>query len=302
MVKVVRALKKLVFLAADVDARLDRIQQALGRVELRQLRNAQSLREAEFQVSSQWGEDGIVQYLIARVRIERRIFVEFGVQNYREANTRFLLQHDNWAGLVIDGDAENINQLRSDPIFWRHNLKAECAFIDRENINHIFVRNGVSGDIGLLSIDIDGNDYWVWKAIDNIAPRIVITEYNGLFGPKARVTIPYIPDFQRTRAHYSNLYWGASLGALEMLANEKGYSLVGSNGAGNNAFFVRKDVLNGLPACTCEEAYVEPQFRESRSETGALTFLDRRAALKLLASMPVFDVARNDEIKIGEIA
>lgn len=299
---ILKRLRQLFTQQDDIRARLDRIQLAIGRIELRQLRDTPGITEAEFQVFSQWGEDGIIQYLIHRVPVARRIFVEFGVQNYEESNTRFLLQNDNWSGVIIDGSQENVEHVKRDPIYWKYNIKAECAFVDRDNIDTLLRDAGVSGDIGLLSIDIDGNDFWVWKAIESITPRIVIVEYNGLFGPTACVTIPYNGKFQRTRAHYSNLYWGASLGALEMLGNEKGYALVGSNKAGNNAFFVRKDVLHGLAVRTSVEAYVEPQFRESRSENGALTYLDRRAALDLVADIPVYDVKRNREVKIGEIS
>lgn len=178
----------------------------------------------------------------------------------------------------MDSSPKNIEYIKKDLIYWRYNLKAECAFITAENINSIILKNGISGDIGLLSIDVDGNDYWVWKAINSISPRIVICEYNSLFGPKAKVTIPYDKDFERTRAHYSNLYFGASLAALESLAKEKGYSLVGSNSAGNNAFFVRNDVMGDLKMLSAEEAYIEVKFRESRHEKGNLTFLSRKEA------------------------
>lgn len=164
----------------------------MGRIETRQIAGLDvcGLRRAEFQVSSQWGEDGIIQFLIRRVAIPRPVFVEFGVQDYRESNTRFLLQNDNWSGLVLDNSPQNIAAIRSDPIYWRHNLKAEHAFVTRENINSLIANQGIIGDIGLLSIDIDGNDYWVWEAIDGISPRIVLIEYNSLFGRHAEVTIP----------------------------------------------------------------------------------------------------------------
>ena len=144
-----------------IEMRCERMQEALGRIEARQLAGALQgdLRESEFRTFSQWGEDGIIQRLIRTVPIERRLFVEFGVQDYSEANTRFLLLHDNWSGLVMDGDEANIESIRRSDLFWRHNLKAHRAFITRENIDELLRANGVEGDIGLLSIDIDGNDY-----------------------------------------------------------------------------------------------------------------------------------------------
>jgi hypothetical protein len=251
-------------------------------------------------VHSQWGEDGIIQHLVSVVPIAHKIFVEFGVQNYAEANTRFLLQHDNWAGLVLDGSAENIAAIRHDPIYWRHNLKAQVAFIDRENVDGLIAENAIAGDIGLLSIDIDGNDYWVWEAIRGIAPRIVVIEYNSLFGAHAAVTVPYDPRFSRTRAHYSNLYWGASLAALYRLGKRKGYVLVGSNSAGNNAFFVREEFAAGLPAPGPEAAYVSAQFRESRGPSGELTYLDRASALPLIGDLPLVEVNGMHTVRLAD--
>jgi hypothetical protein len=262
----------------------------------------EKLSDAEFQVFSQWGEDGIIQYLISKVPIENEIFVEFGVEDYTESNTRFLLQNNNWQGLVIDSSERNIEYIKRDPIYWRYNLKAECAFITAENINELLLRNGISGDIGLLSIDIDGNDYWVWKAIDCIFPRIVICEYNNLFGAKRKITIPYDPNFQRTKAHFSNLYYGASLAALNDLAENKGYSLVGSNKAGCNAFFVRNDVLSGLKPLKPEEVFIKAQYRESRDKKGNLTYLNRVDAIKLISSMSVIDLDSGKSVKIEDIS
>ena len=129
-----------------------RMQEALGRIESRQLLNldASQISSAEFRVFSQWGEDGIIQHLLRYVPISRKIFVEFGVENYLESNTRFLLTNNQWAGLVLDGSQENIDYIKKDSIYWRHNLKAAQAFITRENINELLVSNGISGDVGTV--------------------------------------------------------------------------------------------------------------------------------------------------------
>lgn len=287
----------------DCKVSLGRIQLAVARVELRQLRdlNMDSLIGNEFQAFSQWGEDGIIQYLITKTPIENKIFVEFGVGDYTESNTRFLLQNNNWVGLVIDGSPDYAARIKKDPIYWRFNLKVECAFVDRENINNIITNAGISGDIGILSIDIDGNDYWVWQAIDCVKPRIVICEYNSIYGPRAKVTIPYDRSFVRTKAHYSNLYYGASLSALQALARTKGYSLVGSNSAGNNAFFVRDDLIVGLSTHEPEEVYVQSQFRESRDAGGNLSFLGMGDGLKEIGEMPLYDIDLRETVRVKEI-
>jgi hypothetical protein len=277
-----------------IEERCSRMQEALGRVESRQLSNLEphEIQAAEFSVYSQWGEDGIVQHLLRHIPISRKVFVEFGVENYLEANTRFLMVKDNWTGLVMDGSKENIDYIRQDDISWRFHLKAQQAFITRGNINDLILANGINGDIGLLSIDIDGNDYWVWQAIDVVTPAIVIVEYNHRFGSEKGVTIPYSADFQRAKAHHSNIYYGASLAALCRLGNRKGYAFVGSNTAGNDAFFVRRDLKpDAIPELTPAAGFAQGKFRESRDEKGTLTFLDAAQEAAILAKLPVVEVS-----------
>lgn len=290
---IVSKVRQFYGLMRSMDSRLQKIQQSLGRIENVQLAmlNPRSLCEYECQVYSQWGEDGLIQYLIRQVVIEHPIFVEFGVENYTESNTRFLLMNNHWSGLVIDGADRNIEFIKRDPIYWRHNLKAECAFVTAENINELLKASGVDGDIGLLSIDIDGNDYWVWDAVKVVSPRIVIVEYNARFGPHRAVTVPYDPSFNRAEAHYSRIYYGASLAALVSLGSRKGYDFVGCNSAGNNAFWVRRDVRpSALPIMTASEGFVPSQFRESRRRDGTLAFLSMDEEQRILNDLPLVDI------------
>lgn len=261
------------------------------------------IRDAEFKVFSQFGEDGILQYLIRQARIPRELntFVEFGVETYAEANTRFLLVNDNWRGLIMDGDEDNIAKVKESPLYWRHALTAVAAFIDAENINRLIADAGFAGQIGILSVDIDGNDYWVWERMNVVNPIIVVAEYNSVFGPDHAVTVPYDPTFVRGKAHFTNLYWGCSLKALQYLADRKGYALVGSNNAGNNAFFVRRDCLYDLREISVESAYVESRFRESRDASGSLTFLSGRARFDAISSLPVHDVEKDVIIPLGAL-
>jgi hypothetical protein len=291
---------------SEILRRLEELQGAVGRLELGQLAQregaATSLTDHEVRVYSQFGEDGIIQHLIRSIPIPIPVFVEFGVQDYRESNTRFLLQNNNWTGLVMDSSAAAIGVIRNDPLFYRHTLWAVRAFIDRENINDLITANGVSGDIGLLSIDIDGNDYWVWEALDAVLPRIVICEYDNLLGCDRAVVSPYDRSFDKLKAHYSFLYGGASLPALERLARTKGYTLVGSNSAGNNAFFVRNDVLGSLPPATARGAYVRARFRSSRDQKGNLTFLGSDEARALIAHLPLLDLETGAVIRVGDLS
>lgn len=282
-------LKKLIHL----DSKLHKIQEALGRIENRQLQSigSKKIADNEFRVFSQWGEDGIIQFLLRHLNIENKIFVEFGVENYTESNTRFLLVNNNWAGLVIDAGKKQVDYIKSDPIYWRYNLKAVCSFITRDNINKLLMENGIKGEIGLLSVDIDGNDYWVWEEINVISPAIVVIEYNARFGRDRAVTIPYDEQFVRSKAHFSNIYYGASLKALYLLAKKKGYAFVGCNSAGNNAFFVRKDLKSDeLPELSVEEGFVQGRFRESRDETGGLNFLSSQEEQAIIESLPLAEV------------
>jgi len=298
----IRRFRRVLRRYLELPTRITKLQEAVGRIEMRQCAAPGTTAEdREFRVFSQWGEDGIIQYLIRNVPIERKLFVEFGVENYQESNTRFLLTNNQWAGLVIDGSESNIDFIKKeDTIYWATNLKAERAFITAENINILLTTAGISGDIGLLSVDIDGNDYWVWKAIDCISPRVVICEYNSHFGSRAQVSTPYDPAFVRDSAHFSKIYYGASIAALNSLAQSKGYSLVASNGAGNNVFFVRDDVRGSLPALTCTQAYRRPVFREYHDANGRLTFEDFETRLRHIGHLPVYDFASKNERSIAE--
>lgn len=280
---------------------LHRLQAQLGGLESRAVAAlaADELRRAEFSVFSQFGEDGIVQFLVQRVPIDDDVFVEFGVEDYSESNTRFLLVYDNWRGLVLDGGSSHVDFARRTGLNWRQHLDTLTAFVDRDNINGLIGSAGVKGDIGLLSIDIDGNDLWVLEAIDVVSPRILIVEYNSTFGPEAAVTVPYDRGFRRAAAHYSHLYWGASLAGLDRVAGSKGYRLVGGNSAGNNAFWVREDVAGDIPAVTVADAYAPSRFRESRARDGSLSYVgDHRERLALMREMRVWDLDAESEVPI----
>ncbi len=259
------------------------------------------LSQTEFQVFSQYGEDGIIQYLVNSIEIPNKVFIEFGVEDYTESNTRFLLTNDNWKGLVLDGSSRNIKFIKQDNIYWRHNLTANCTFITTANINDSFRNAGIEGDIGLLSIDIDGNDYWIWEEINVVNPRIVIVEYNSVLGPNLKITTPYNPSFVRGQAHHSNLYFGASIAALCDLASRKGYYFIGSNLNGNNAFFIRNDIRVPFQKKSANEGYVKSQFRESRNEKGQLTFVSGDDRLKQISHLEFFELDSKKNIVLNEI-
>jgi len=262
-----------------------------------------SIQDAEFKVFSQFGDDGIIQYLIHQIDIPKnsQVFIEFGVQDYLESNTRFLLMNNNWRGLILDGSQENICQIQAMPDYWRYDLTAVAAFIDIDNINGLFSQYGFEGQVGLLSIDIDGNDYWVWETITVVNPFIVVVEYNATFGSEHAVTIPYDAKFERSKAHFSNLYWGTSLRALCVLAENKGYVFVGCNDAGNNAYFVKREKLGQLQPVSCENGFVLSKFREARDMKGDLSYIPSTQRLATIRDLPVYNVETDQTISIGEL-
>jgi hypothetical protein len=262
--------------------------------------NVQHLDDVAFQVFSQRGEDGVLQYIISKIEIPNKIFIEFGVEDYTESNTRLLL-FNNWRGMVIDGNALNIRFIKKDFIYWKYDITAYQSFITRENINTLINNYTQYEDIGVLSVDIDGNDYWVWEAITVIKPRVVVCEYNSALGSQHTVTVPYASNFVKSTAHYSNLYYGASLAALCFLAEKKGYDFIGTTSAGVNAFFVRKDLSEPFKKHTAQTGFNESANRDSKKKNGELSFLPHSERLQVIKDLEVVDVATNGIHTIKEL-
>ncbi len=261
-----------------------------------------SLKDLEFKVYSQWGEDGIIWYLTRTIPIPNKVFVEFGVENYKEANTRFLMIEDNWSGLIMDSGHNNVENIKRQDIIWRYNLKVKESFITANNINTLIKSAGFDEDIGLLSIDIDGVDYWIWKEINAIKPRIVICEFNPVFGYKETVTVPYKEDFYRFDAHYCGIYFGASLKAIQKLGKEKGYTYLGMNSNACNAFFVRNDLAEYLPRKLLENIYDYPcHYRSAMDETGNLLMMEVAESRKLISEMDIYDIYADNYKKVKDI-
>jgi hypothetical protein len=272
--------------------------------QVRSRRIIANLQEAEFRVSSQWGQDGIIDWLIERAEVPpaAQTFIEFGVEDYRQSNTRFLLQNRNWRGLIIDGDPAMVKAIKSDGLAWRYDLTARSAFITRENINELVSGAGFGGEIGLLTIDIDGNDYWVWEALHTVRPIICICEYNAVFGDVHPISIPYDQHFNRTKAHPSNLYFGASIAALRSLAAKKGYRFVGTNSAGNDAFFVRDDYASRFVDDSLQHIRSLPsRFRESRDGRGLNSYIGGLERLKEVSALQVVNVETESMMELCDL-
>jgi hypothetical protein len=262
--------------------------------------NLPRFNDYEFKIFSQWGDDGLIQYLIKNIHIENEIFIEFGVQDYYESTTRFLMMNNNWNGFVMDGSKENITRIKNQSWYWKYSLKAKDIFITKENINALLAETGFK-NIGLLHIDIDGNDAHILAELDlsELNPSIIIMEYNAIFGKERAISVPYDKNFFRTEKHYSNLYFGASLPALVYIANNKGYGLIGCTLAGNNAYFVRKDLLNEkITEKTIDEAYILSKSRESRNRDFSLSFIDGENRYEVIKGMEVINIKTNEMEKL----
>lgn len=294
--------------AGGVQATADTSLMLLGRIaswQVRSMKSICSLSDVEFKVFSQFGEDGIIDWLVERAQIppHLRTFVEFGVESYAESNTRFLLENRNWSGFVLDGDPANIELLRKrdSQLFWHHNLIARSAFVSSETINDLLTGAGISGEIGLLSIDIDGNDYWVWEAITAVSPILCICEYNAVFGDVWPVTIPYNREFVRSRPEFHNLYFGASITALQSLAKSKGYQFLGTTSEGINAFFIREDYGRHFDGLIAKPLSNPSSIRESRDRFGHLSYATSAEKLLLIQQLPVVNTQTRKEQQLRDL-
>lgn len=198
------------------------------------------LNRYERQVFSQAGEDGIISAIFSRIGTSNRYFVEFGVGTGVENNTASLLIEE-WRGYWIEANSDWAEQAerKFKALLEADRLRVQNSFVSAESVESLFEQGGVPPEFDLLSIDIDGNDFWVWEAITNYRPRVVVIEYNATFGPRVRWAVRYDPAavWDGTTQH------GASLKSLELLGERKGYCLVGCSFSGANAFFVRKDLV-----------------------------------------------------------
>jgi hypothetical protein len=288
----------------QLDDKFDRLARLCGRIaadQMQQKDQIDSLADVEFQVFSQFGEDGIIEWLVAKLDLENRTFVEFGVENYLEANTRFLLHNRNWTGLVLDGSAPNIDYLRSTATYWRNDIQADMAFITAENIKELLTKNGFYGPLGILSIDLDGNDYWILKELHELRPDLLILECNPVFGDRHAVTVVYDPAFERFKAHHSGLLFGASIMALRELAESRGYEFLGTCRNGLNAFFVRIDLAPRLTGKIKHRVAWPSIHRDSRDAEGNLSFSRGRDRFNLIADCEVHCCRSNRMVRLRDL-
>jgi hypothetical protein len=206
---------------------------------------SRELGRLRFGVFSQNEEDGLVLALVRQMEHGDRRFVEIGCSDHGW-NTGFLAEECGWTGLMVDGNAESVAATRLR--FGAANVRAEAAFLTPETMDPFIREHGYAGEFDLLSIDVDGSDYWLWKGLTVARPRLVIIEYNAAFGPDRAVVVPFAAGREWDERARELRYYGASLRALQRLGEAKGYRLVAIEPDSANAFLMRHDVAPRVPA------------------------------------------------------
>ncbi len=287
---------RVIGLYGETRDNIDSVKLLLGKmltVELLKRGILSNLREAEFSIFSQGGDDGILQYLTHHVADCPHVYVDIGGGNYTQPDTRFLLQNSWWKGYIIDRvDTETIKQKEFYSIY---DVQRSQVFLTKENINSAMPQE----ELGFLNIDIDGNDYYVLEAMD-ARPAIIAAEYNSYFGLHP-VTIAYNPAFDRMKSEFGSQYCGASLSALHHLLSNRGYVFVGCNGIGINAFFVRKDIIGNIKTVSLEEGYVEAKVKMHYHKGKPFEASAPDYVQRFFLNAPFFDVAEKKEYLGSEI-
>ena len=226
-----------------------------------------NLSQVGFKVFSQTDEDGILLYIFSIIGVTNKHSIEICAGDGIECNTANLIVNHGWHGLLVDG---NKTRVKKGLEFYKKNShtyvyppKFVHQWLTRDNINDVLIGSGFEGGIDLMSLDMDGVDYWIWEAIKVVEPRVVVVEYQDIIGPVKSLTVPYKDDFDAnkypTTAGMPN-FCGASLPAFAKLAERKGYRLVGCNRYGYNAFFIKNAIgEDKIPEININECFKHPK-------------------------------------------
>lgn len=227
------------------------------------------LTETGFRVFSQFEEDGKLLFIFSILGMTQKTFVEIGSDDGVNSNSANLYFNFGWRGLFIDGNLKSIERgkrfFAKYPHTWNYQPQFVHALVNRENVNDLISKAGIKAEIGLLSIDIDGNDYWIWDAIEVISAQVVIIETHIVYG-LADVVVPYDANYVYPGKH--PLYHGASPVAMQKLGKKKGYRLVGANELGFNFIFIK----NGLAEAELPEVSVESLLQHPSAVDGMKKF------------------------------
>ena len=254
------------------------------------------LTETEVKIFSQNGEDGIIHYLSSRLKLNSKNFVEIGVGNYRESNTRYLYNKYHPKGIIIDCIEDMKEKVKPFVNLWKGDLRICNKKINSDNILDILNKE-CDYEIDIFSLDIDSIDYWVIEKLKKNISKIFVAEYNPVFGAELEVTVPNIPGFERNKYHYSNLCYGMSLKALINLMDSKNYYFIGTNLQKINAFFISKDFskkefFNNIKIKKLEN-YTNSNIRDSRDKNYNLNYLSGNKKFKEIEYCNVINLKNN---------
>jgi hypothetical protein len=262
--------------AHDAPSHADPVVQLLLRLSYEKLHSSGAklpdLADTGFKRFSQTDEDGILWYIFSIIGTRSKLCVEICAGDGTECNTANLIINHGWHGLLVDGNEALVARAKE---FYSRNGSTYCwppkiisSWVTTTNVNEILRNNGFSGEIDLLSLDMDGIDYWILDAIHEIAPRVIVLEYLDILGPDRSLTIPYSESFNGWQYVTGGMpdYFGASLSAFAKLADKKGYRLIGCNRLGYNAFFIRKDLGLALPTIGVRQCFTHPKVIQGIKE------------------------------------
>ena len=287
---------KIIFCIGDV-----KISQNEGKYAL-----INDLTQIEVKIFSQNGEDGIIHYLTSRLNLNTKNFVEVGVGDYRESNTRYLYNKYHPKGVIIDCIDDMQKKVKPFVNLWKGDLRICNKKVNSDNILDI-LNEECDYEIDIFSIDVDSIDYWIIEKLKRNISKIFVAEYNPVFGSELEVAVPNISGFERNRYHYSNLCYGMSLKALINLMDSKNYYFIGTNLQKINAFFVSKDFkkkkfFNNIKIKNLNN-YTDSNIRDSRDKNYKLNYLSGNKKFKEIEECKVVNLKdnKNKLIKLKDL-
>ena len=262
------------------------------------------LWDSEVKVFSQWGEDGIIDFLLTCLNISKPKIVEFGVGEFKECNSRFTAEFRNASVYMVDSNKNLVNYVKKLDLFWKNSLFPVTDFITPKSAKeHILNAQKLLGGIDIFSIDLDGNDYWILSNLELTGVSIVICEYNPIFN-EIDCTVPRNDNFDRFDAHSSGLFFGMSLKASISIMGSKGFTFIGTNRVGNNAVFVKNEIEDQVPFPKPNiydlKMFLDWRVRESRDTSGCLNYLQATDAFKMIETLSVIDLKSGKQKRLQD--
>lgn len=254
-----------------------------------------NLTNVDYKIFSQNGEDGIIDYLLYQIKVEKPKFLEIGVGDFTESNTRYIFERCSPKGTIIDCINDFENKVKKNIKIWRGELQIVNKMINSKNILNTLNDTRSLQDLDLFSLDIDGIDYWIVDKLPKNFSKIAVLEFNPIFGDKLEVTVPDDINFNRSKYHYSNLCFGMSLLAAINIMKKKNFYFIGTNQFKNNAFFISnnysKEKFFKNIEIQHENISENANFTESKNNKGKLNYLKYKDRVKEIYNCELIDLS-----------